>query len=179
MILEPLPLPRRIVTGHDSEGRSIFVSDDVSPVMLTVEGRPGFRNHNIWRTVGANSSVSAEDSIEEQAGVLPPVGGTVIRVIDYPPMPTDPAERRRQAASSLTTLFADANHLASDAKPGMHRTLTVDYAIVLVGRLTAVMDQDETEMLPGDILIQRGTNHAWENRTSEMVRVLFVLIDAE
>jgi hypothetical protein len=173
-----LPRPRRIVTGHDEQGRSVIIDDGPSPVMLTVEARPGFRNHNIWRTEGACSPANAPDTIAAQEGVLPPPGGTVIRVIDYPPMPSDPEARRRQAASSLRTLFADADHLAEDTRPGMHRTLTVDYAIVLTGKLTAVLEESVTEMGPGDILIQRATNHAWENRTSEMARILFVLIDA-
>ena len=65
-----------------------------------------------------------------------------------------------------------------DRHPGMHKTATVDYAIVLTGEIWAVMDKDESLMKPGDILIQRGTNHAWSNRTNESCRVAFTLIDA-
>ena len=65
-----------------------------------------------------------------------------------------------------------------DRHPGMHKTATVDYAIVLTGEIWAVIDEGETLMKPGDTLIQRGTNHAWSNRTNESCRVAFILIDA-
>jgi uncharacterized cupin superfamily protein len=59
----------------------------------------------------------------------------------------------------------------------MHKTQTVDYAIVLQGEIYAVMDEGETLMRAGDVLIQRGTNHAWANRSQQMARICFVLID--
>jgi uncharacterized cupin superfamily protein len=54
----------------------------------------------------------------------------------------------------------------------------VDYAIVLQGTITALLDDAECDLNPGDVLVQRGTSHGWENRTDEIVRVAFVLIDA-
>jgi hypothetical protein len=80
-----LPPVRRIVTGVDANGRSCIVEDGVSPAMLTMQGREGYRNNNIWRTVGSPARVDAPDTVLEQRGVLPPKGGTVLRVIDIPP----------------------------------------------------------------------------------------------
>jgi hypothetical protein len=179
MPIEALPPPRRIVTGHDAQGRSRIVEDGPSPAMLAMEERPGYRNSNMWRTLGSRHSVSAPDSIEEHSGVLPPKGGTVLRIIDIPPEPKDPAERQRQAAAVFTKMFPDAKHDAEHTRhPGMHVTDTVDYAILLSGELVAILEAGETVMRAGDVLIQRGTNHAWANRSDTIARIAFVLIDS-
>jgi hypothetical protein len=108
-----------------------------------------------------------------------PPQGTVLRVVDFPPRPADLEERRRQAAASFNSLFPDAARATEHAQPGMHATLSIDYAIVLAGAITAIMDKGETDLAAGDILIQRATNHAWENRTDRMARVCFILIDGK
>jgi hypothetical protein len=179
MPIEALRPPRRIVTGNDAQGRSRIVEDGPSPAILTMEERPGYRNCNMWRTLGSQCSVSAPDSIAEQSGVLPPKGGTVLRVIDVPPESKDPAERQRQTAAVFAKMFPDAKHNAGNARhPGMHVTDTVDYAILLSGELVAILETGETVMRAGDVLIQRGTNHAWANRSDSIARIAFVLIDS-
>lgn len=171
------PPIRRIVTGHDSGGRSCIIEDGPSPAVRLVAERPGYRVTNLWRTVGAPANIDAADSIAEHQGVAPPTDGTVIRIIDIPPEATDAAVRKRQAAATFGKLFADAEHHLEDKRhPGMHITESVDYAIILAGELTAILDADETIMRTGDVLIQRGTNHAWANRSGAMARVLFVLV---
>lgn len=172
------PPIRRIVTGHDAEGRSCIIEDGPSPSVRLVAERPGYRVTNLWRTVGSPAPIDAIDDIAEHRGVAPPSGGTVIRIIDIPPESGDADERRRQAAATFGQLFADADHRPdSQRHPGMHTTASVDYAVVLEGELTAILDRDETLMHAGDVLIQRGTNHAWANRSGKSVRVLFVLVD--
>ena len=172
----PPPI-RRIVTGHDSDGRSCIVEDGPSPAVRLVPERPGYRVTNLWRTTGSPVDIDEPDTILEQQGVAPPPNGTVIRIIDIPPEAADPDERKRQAAATFGKLFADADHRLEDKRhPGMHVTESVDYAVVLEGELTAILDNDETAMRAGDVLIQRGTNHAWANRSGKMARVLFVLI---
>jgi hypothetical protein len=173
-----LPPPiRRIVTGHDDQGRSCIIEDGPSPAVRLVVERPGYRVTNLWHTVGAPAHINAIDSIVEHQGVAPPPNGTVIRIIDIPPEAADADERKRQAAATFGKLFADADHHLEDKRhPGMHITESVDYAIILEGELTAILDQDETVMRTGDVLIQRGTNHAWANRSGKMARVLFVLV---
>lgn len=172
----PPPI-RRIVTGHDSDGRSCIVEDGPSPAVRLVPERPGYRVTNLWRTTGSPVDIDESDTILEQQGVAPPPNGTVIRIIGIPPEAADPDERKRQAAATFGKLFADADHRLEDKRhPGMHVTESVDYAVVLEGELTAILDNDETAMRAGDVLIQRGTNHAWANRSGKMARVLFVLI---
>ncbi|HTE39906.1 MAG TPA: cupin domain-containing protein [Steroidobacteraceae bacterium] len=172
----PPPI-RRIVTGHDAEGRSRIESDGPSPAIKLVPERPCYRVTNLWRTVGGTTNIDASDSITEHQGVAPPPGGTVIRIIDIPPEASNPEERKRQAAATFGKLFADADHRLDDRRhPGMHVTESVDYAVMLEGELTAILDNDETVMRAGDVLIQRGTNHAWANRSGKPARVLFVLV---
>lgn len=174
-----LPPVRRIVTAVDQNGKSFISHDGESPATLTVAARPGYRNANLWRTVGNRPRVDAPDDITSHTGVCPPSGGTVLRVLDIPPQPESAEERLRQSTATFAAMFPDAEHRSGDQPPGMHLTSTVDYAIVLAGELVAIMDNAETTMRAGDILIQRGTNHAWANRSKEMARIAFVLVDAK
>jgi hypothetical protein len=173
-----LPEIRRIVTGNDAQGRSRIVEDAAATSIRTVAERPGYRAVNVWRTTEMPIRISAEDSTPEHKGILPPKNGTILRIIDFPPEPKDPAERQRRIAATFGTIFTDAAHDKREGKhPGMHTTRTVDYAIILEGEIWAVMDQDETLMKAGDVLIQRGTNHAWANRSDKTCRIAFVLMD--
>lgn len=180
MPINTLPPVRRIVTANDSRGRSYIAEDGPAPAVQTMAGREGYRNNNLWRTVGSPAQLTAPDSTLEHRGVLPPQGGTVLRVIDIPPEAKDPEERRRQTEAVFAAMFADAKHNAADVRhPGMHITATIDYAIVLQGELVAIMDEGETVMRAGDVLIQRGTNHAWANRSDSIARIAFILIDGQ
>jgi hypothetical protein len=174
MSLPDMSLPdiRRIVTGRRADGTSFIAEDAPATAVRTVAERPGYRAVNVWRTNAG--------PVEEHKGILPPKGGTILRIIDFPPEPKDPVERRRRIQATFGGLFSDAAHDKRDGKhPGMHTTPTVDYAIVLEGEIWAVMDEGETLMRAGDVLVQRGTNHAWANRSSETARIAFVLIDGE
>jgi hypothetical protein len=169
---------RRVVTEEDARGRSRIIEDE-QPSVMSVPERPGYNVSNIWVTSGAPALIGVPDRVAGHKGVLPPRHGTVLRVIDYPPESSDPAERRRQLAATFGTLYPDAEHRIDDKHPGMHRTETVDYAIVLEGEIVAVLDDEETVLKTGDILIQRGTNHAWANRSGKPARICFVLIDGK
>jgi hypothetical protein len=178
MTEKSLPPVRRIVTGLNGAGRSCILEDGDAPAMQVMARRQGYRNNNLWRTLDSPASLNASDSVLEHTGVLPPTRGTVLRVIDIPPESADPAERRRQTAAVFASMFPDAHHDVSHARhPGMHITDTVDYAILLQGELVAILEEGETIMRAGDILIQRGTNHAWANRSEKIARIAFVLID--
>jgi hypothetical protein len=176
---ETLPPIRRIVTEDDAQGRSRISEDAPARAVRTVAGRPGYRSVNVWRTAAAPAPVGAADTICAHQGILPPKnGGSILRIIDFPPESADPAERRRQIQATFTGMFQDAQHDKREgAHPGMHRTDTVDYAILLEGEIWAVMDEGETLMRAGDVLVQRGTNHAWANRSKKTARIAFVLLD--
>ena len=173
---ESLPAIRRIVTGDDARGRSCIVEDAPAKVVRTVPERPGYRAINVWRTTQTPALIDAADSISSHEGILPPKQGSILRIIDFPPEPTDPAERDRRIRATFGGIYKDAQH-DGRKHPGMHKTDTLDYAIVLEGEIWSVMDEGETLMRAGDVLIQRGTNHAWANRSQKTARIAFVLID--
>lgn len=173
------PSIRRIVTGLAEDGRSAIVSDGPSPAERLVAARPGYRVTNLWCTA-RGTHPDAEDAIASQSGVLPPAGGTVLRIIDVPPEPDDEQARRQAVDETFRSMFPDAHRGHGETArihPGMHKTATVDYALVLEGELTAILEAGETVLRAGDVLIQRGTNHAWANRSGRPVRVAFILVD--
>ena len=173
----PPPI-RRIVTGDDAEGRSQIVEDGPSPAVREVPERPGYRVTNVWRTLDSPAPVAAADSIAEHVGISPPPRGTIIRVIDFPPEAADPEARRQALHATFSSLYSDAEHdKGHQGHPGMHKTRSVDYAIVIAGEIVAILDREETVMRAGDILVQRGTNHAWANRSDAPCRIAFILID--
>jgi hypothetical protein len=175
----PKPI-RRIVTGNDEHGRSGFIEDGPSPAVRTVPERPGYRVTNLWATEGSPAKIDGPELVTTLQGVLPPASGTVVRIIDIPPEPKDPAERERAMKASFGNLFKDADHNPKPGQhPGMHTTDTVDYAILISGELVAIMDEGEVVMHAGDVLIQRGTNHAWANRSDAHARIAFILIDGK
>ncbi len=176
---EGLPTPRRVLTAIDAEGQSYIAEDGPSPAEFVLPGST-YRSTNMWRTHAAPGAVAAPDDIAGHRGVLPPKQGTVLRVIDFPPIgDATPEERAAMVKAVFAALYPDADHHEGSARSAsMHTTDTIDYAIVLEGEIVAVMDRDETLLRAGDILIQRGTAHGWENRSDRIARIAFVLIDA-
>jgi hypothetical protein len=167
---------RRIVTGVNATGRSHIVSDTLLPT-ATIPAGEAVRI-GLWTTEAAPSSNKGATDPVPDGSILktPPAhrGGSVIRITDIAPdsrRAYDPAELRRRGCK--TTPDRSARH------PGFHATDTIDYAICLEGEVWAVLDEDETLMRTGDVLVQRGTYHAWSNRSDKICRMLFVLIDAE
>lgn len=174
-----LPPLRRIVTGTGADGRSRIVEDGPPPVISTIAARPGLRNANIWATSAAPVPVDEPDGAAAHRGLYPPPHGTVIRIMDIPPEPREDGALQAWHRATAETLFPDRERRPADKSkhPGMHVTDTVDYAIILFGEMYAVMEEGETLMKAGDVLVQRGTNHAWSNRSGEICRVAFILVD--
>jgi len=151
--MESYPPIRRVVTGHGAGNIAKVLID--APATNAKRPQAGLVSTMMWCTDGAPAAVPVGEEIEDMGarilGTAPPANGTRFAVIDFPP----------------------GNH------PHMHRTETVDYVIVIEGEIEMDMDQSTVKLKAGDILIQRGTNHAWANRSSKRARVAFVLIDAE
>ena len=166
---------RRVVTGHNSEGKSIIWKDGAPPQSL--EPLPELVLHEIWETVAPASNTGDKDNAIRENRIEPHhSAGTMFRIVEFPPdeiwMAGDVGEGFKEMGSG------DAHDGGSDTAM-MHETQTTDYAIVIEGEIWAVMESDETKLLAGDVLVQRGTNHAWSNRTNQLAIVAFVLIGAE
>jgi hypothetical protein len=168
---------RRFVTGHDAAGKSVFILQATTPVTHTV-GSGGTHVTELWETRSTPADNAGDiDAADRPFRLPPPANGSIFRIVEYPPDSERNAVLRGNAAhddtgSGYTRDFANARH------PGFHKTATIDYAIVLNGEIYALMDDGEELMRAGDVLVQRGTNHAWSNRTNETVHIAFVLIDA-
>lgn len=171
---------RRIVTGHDHAGRSIIVSDGASPHVMALAGTDSFGVTDIWRTLGSPASNAGhDDACEGPVRLAPPAHGTVFRVVQFPP---DQDYVGKWEASKAFASMGDSGALAIDVgstrHEAMHTTASTDYAFVLEGEIWAVLDAGETRMVAGDVLVQRGTNHAWSNRSGAPCIMGFVLVDA-
>jgi quercetin dioxygenase-like cupin family protein len=143
--------PRRVVTGHDDDGKSVFLSDGAPPVARTAPDGAGF--YEVWSTSAAPAALGAAepDPATGQVLVPPPPNGTKIRINEFPPGVVSP----------------------------VHRTQSVDYGIVVEGEMVLALDDSETVLRRGDVVVQRGTSHRWENRGDQVARMVFVLVDAE
>lgn len=149
---------RRIVTGHTPDGVSVVLSDGPVPVTRDLPD-DGVSFHEVWNTSGTPARITAAEDDPTQRGlaVPPPPHGTKIRVNEFRPGHLD--ERGLQSP--------------------VHRTASVDYGIVLEGEITLILDDSEVTLTAGDIVVQRGTDHAWANRGDITARVAFILVDGE
>ncbi len=179
-----LPNVRRIVTGHDSTGKAIVLQDGALPNVTRPSAQPGLAFHEIWNTNAMPAPLSFDEAepTDRHKVTAPPQNGTIIRMVDIPPEGHDgPAFDPVQAKAVFEAvgLGENAEHAAKGRHPLMHRTKSVDYGYVISGQITLVLDEEEVPLSPGDVVVQRGTIHAWANRSGETCRMLFVLTDAE
>jgi len=166
---------RRVVTGHDAEERAVVLIDGAAP-NAKLRKATGLTSTLLWVTDGspADNSGSA-DAAEREIGVAPPPRGSIFRVVDFPPAAdfgaVDNTAMLREMG--IEAGRGDARHA------GMHRTKSIDYAVVIAGEIDMLLDGSEVHLKAGDVLVQRGTNHGWVNRGHENCRIAFVLVDAE
>ncbi|PIF28616.1 Cupin domain-containing protein [Acidovorax sp. 56] len=177
------PSIHRVVTGHNSRGRAVVVSEGPLSTVVEIAAIPGTVFHEVWST--AQSPAVVDNGPDPTLGALvlpPPPGGTRLRFVDIPP---DTPEFLAHGAQRMHAAFsqvgdASASTVCSDSPhPLMHRTESVDYGVVIEGELTLVLDEGEVQLRPGSVVVQRGTNHAWANRSGAPCRMLFVLVDGQ
>jgi mannose-6-phosphate isomerase-like protein (cupin superfamily) len=175
---------RRVVTGHDERGRAIVLSDGPAPFVHVNKLDPEWFSVDFWRTGETPAKIVAQ-AAEPTGGPrrqMPTKNGTVLRINHFPP--ESDTVRQMTPADSLRAFDGLGNPTAATFGKGgrhplMHRTETIDYAIVLSGEITMVMDDEDVHLKAGDVVIQCGTNHAWSNRSKETCVVAFVLIDGD
>lgn len=175
---------RRIITGHDENGLSYVTEDRIAPSVHTNPKRVGYCLTQLWMTDETPVKVNnGPDPTGRPLKLEPPKNGSVVRIIEFGPegewLTKIDAQDTRVAWDALGTKTASTNTHGSAKHPFMHRTESVDYALVLEGEITLVLDKEDVLMKTGDFLVERGTNHAWANRSGKPCRMLFVLIDGQ
>lgn len=169
---------RRVVTGHDPEGRSIVLFDSAAP---NVKGRAqGNASTLLWVTDESPANVSGtQDRAAREIGVPPPRGGTVFRLAEFPP------SSGGEDLLDHATVLRDFG-IGDDVAPGqpsrhplIHRTRTIDYVVVLEGEIHLLLDETAVRLSAGDVVVQQGTNHAWINRGPGRCRLAMVFVDAQ
>lgn len=165
---------RRVVTGHDADNKSIIVADGPPARIFDNLGQVGLVFQEIWNTTQTPAPIDRDRSEADEDGLVlaPPTNGVRIRVLDIPP--DTPDENLDEVFENIS---ASHEQVSSDRHPSFHRTETVDFGIVLSGEIVLLMDEQETTVGPGEIVVQRGTNHGWANRTDTPCRIAFILID--
>lgn len=177
------PSIQRVITGHDESGKAIIISNGPLVTVTEIKAIPGTVFHEVWCT--AQTPAHIGNTPDPSVGALslpPPKSGTRIRFVDIPPDTEDFLKGGAAIMNEAFTQIGDAGAstvTSNSPHPLMHRTESIDYGIVIEGELTLVLDDSEVELRPGHVVIQRGTNHAWANRSGKPCRMLFVLIDGE
>jgi len=176
-------LVRRIVTIDDGEGKSLAIADGPSPDIVHDPARPGFSSAGIWVTQSSPATIGDyRDAATRYAPSLqPPRGGSLCRIVTLPP---DKSFIGKIGAADVTRFFRAMGSLQASTfaksvpHPYMQQTRTLDFCLILDGEITLVLDTGEVHLKAGDSVIQRGTNHAWSNRSDRPCRIAISSHDA-
>ena len=173
---------RRIVTVDDDDGKSAAIHNGPAPDVRTDAARPGYVSTRIWVTDRTPARIRGiRETLEAPHTIEPPPGGSVCRVVAFPP---DATYADRVGAREVAAFFASmgspgASTWSADAPhPYMQKTCTLDFCLILEGEITLVLDTEEVHLAAGDKVIQRGTNHAWSNRSDKRCVIAFSSHDA-
>jgi mannose-6-phosphate isomerase-like protein (cupin superfamily) len=170
---------RRVVTGHDEEGKSIVVLDG-PPAKSIGEDVGGL--FELWNTDG--NLINTKDRIDradDEILLSPPKNGSKFRYFQINPTPEGvPMDvLQNMAADAFEKIGASHHRIDTSKHPAMHKTDTIDYIILLEGDVTLILDKEEVDLKPHDVVVQRGTNHAWVNNGNNPALLIAVLIDSD
>jgi hypothetical protein len=168
---------RRVVTGLDADNKAIALFDSRVPL---ASGPFGLASVNLWITDSYPPALvfSGADPATRPIGISPPDNGTKLRIVEFPPL--DAATESKMPADLLMKTVGDGapSRGLPPKHPLMHRTRSLDYAVILSGEIDMMLDASTVHLKPGDVVVQQATNHAWVNRGTEPCRILFVLMDS-
>ena len=169
---------RRVVTGHDENGVAKVIMDGDATAILERESRPGVTLTNLWQNEKTPAQMERHDDPVDGPLILhPPKNGAIFRIVQFDP--EDPEILKTlDGVTAFAAMGAGANVVQGARHPFMHRTDTLDYAVILTGEIYMLMDEEEILLKAGDTVVQQGTNHAWSNRGTEPCQIAFILIDA-
>jgi len=169
---------RRVLTGHDADGKSTFIADGEASNVKEMGSNSGLAITELWETNSAPATNAGDkDAGNRTPRLEPPKNGTVFRIVEFPP----DAQWQGRADARKWAEAIDASHVPdrSSSDPMMHKTSTLDYIVVLKGEIYAILDKGEKLLRAGDVFVQRGTNHSWSGRGSEPCVIGVVLVSAK
>ena len=172
---------RRIVTIDDAGGTSIAIADGPAPDVQTDPARPGFASTRIWITDATPVRIKRVDTLALPHGIEPPPHGSVCRIVTFPP---DDAFSGKAGAQEVAAFFramgspGASTYTSTAPHLYMQKTRTLDFCLVLDGEITLVLDTEEVQLSAGDTVVQRGTNHAWSNRSNRPCTIAISSHDA-
>ena len=166
----------RVVTGLDANNKSTTLFDSRVTLEVGKSGNPGAV---LWITDSYPLGFSQQDTAQRPIGIPPPANGTVIRVVEFPPI--DDAKLAKMDPNFMMKVVGDNAPVRGGpvSNPLMHRTRTVDYGIIMSGEIDMMLDDKTVHLKAGDVVVQQATNHAWLNHGKEPCRVIFVLMDSK
>lgn len=168
---------RRLITGHDENGKAICIQDDNAKCVLSRPERKGVTLTNLWQIDSAPAEFDgAEETVDGPLVLHPPTNGSVFRIVEFEP--EDPEVIAKVDGKAAFATMGAAHNVVENARhPYMHRTDSIDYGVVLCGEVYMMLDDEDYLLKAGDTFVQRGTNHAWSNRGTETCQIAFVLVD--
>ena len=168
---------RRVVTGHRADGRSTVLIDGPAPNVK--QRKAGNASTLLWVTDESPAELEgSDDRAARDIAVPPPRNGSILRIAEFPPH-TGGEVRDNETVLRDFGIGADVKRGRAPRHPAIHRTRSIDYVIVLEGEIDLLLDDGEVRLRAGDVVVQRGTNHAWINRGDAVCRLAMVFIDAE
>jgi naringenin degradation protein FdeH len=175
----PRPI-RRVVTGKDGTGKAVVLMDGPAPD-VRVRKQTGAAATLLWLTKSTPAEISrGDDAATHYAAIPPPPAGTIFRVVEVAPEADIKADYETRLGHLKQVGLAPEGATRDHPRhPAMHRTRTLDYAIILSGEVDLLLDDSEVHLTAGDVVIQQATNHAWVNRGDQTCRIAFILIDAK
>jgi mannose-6-phosphate isomerase-like protein (cupin superfamily) len=166
---------RRVVTGLDERNHAIVLFDDFLPLKTAA---PGVVATNFWITDSYPPQLQKGDPAGRPIGIAPPDNGTKLRIVEFAPL--DAATEAKMPPQLLMKGISNAPAKGIPVThPLMHRTRSLDYAVILSGEIDMMLDDTRVHLKQGDVIVQQATNHAWINRGTQPCRILFVLMDAK
>jgi len=166
----------RVITGFGADDKSTTLFDSRMPLEV---GKSGTAGAVLWVTDSYPLGISQQDTAQRPVGIPPPANGTVLRVVEFPPVDAD---RLAKLDTNFMMKIVGDNAPARGvpvSNPMMHRTRTIDYAIIMSGEIDMMLDDKTVHLKAGDVVVQQATNHAWLNHGTEPCRVIFVLMDSK
>jgi hypothetical protein len=162
---------RRVVTANGPDGKSRVIFDGAPG--NTIEPIPGLRLSDLWETTAPPTPVdgTTADTVARPVRLDPRKGGAIFKVVTYPPVDSFPANAWEKVYEQISA----AEH-SNDGK-AMHKTTTIDFVACIDGEISCVLETEVVTLRRGDVLVQLGSNHGWENRTDKPATIIGVMLD--